>query len=357
MRPQFLSLARRILRKRGMPVQLIHFVTARCNARCAHCFYWKKLNAGADELSVDEVRRVARSIGKFFFLIATGGEPFLREDFVDLIDAYYTESGIRSLNVPTNGILVEKIRADSEMILARCPGLSFNITLSLDGIGADHDRIRGVDGCFAKAVETYWKLFELKKRYPRFDLTVVTTMNRLNQDKMRDIYSFVRDVLKADIYTVNLVRGDAKAPSMKEVDVDRYRAINERILSEYKYKRNKVVYRNLSDFKRHLRCRVNALRYRAIADTLERGEYISPCYAGLLDGVMYESGDVFPCELLDAKLGNVREAGYDFPKIWYSPRADEVRERIRRERCFCTHECNWRNNILFNPAYLMRLVV
>ena len=33
---------------------------------------------------------------------------------------------------------------------------------------------------------------------------------------------------------------------------------------------------------------------------------------------MFANGDIYPCELLiDRKLGNVREADYDFKKIWF----------------------------------------
>ena len=74
---------------------------------------------------------------------------------------------------------------------------------------------------------------------------------------------------------------------------------------------------------------------------------------GYLGGAMFANGDVYPCELLiDRKIGNVRDAGYDFKKIWFSDEADASRRFIRETKCFCTYECFLTINILFNPRMM-----
>jgi iron-sulfur cluster protein len=68
---------------------------------------------------------------------------------------------------------------------------------------------------------------------------------------------------------------------------------------------------------------------------------------------MFANGDVYPCELLiDRKLGNVREANYDFKSIWFSKEAEASRRFIRESKCFCTYECFLTINILFNPTMM-----
>jgi hypothetical protein len=68
---------------------------------------------------------------------------------------------------------------------------------------------------------------------------------------------------------------------------------------------------------------------------------------------MFANGDIYPCELLiDRKLGNVREAGYDFKKIWLGDEAAKARKFIRESKCFCTYECFLTINILFNPTMM-----
>jgi len=92
------------------------------------------------------------------------------------------------------------------------------------------------------------------------------------------------------------------------------------------------------------------IRQRIISRVIRENRMILPCYAGILGAALFANGDVLPCELHDdLKLGNLRENGYDFKKIWSGPRAEEARRRIRQDRCFCTYECFLTLNILFNP--------
>ena len=95
------------------------------------------------------------------------------------------------------------------------------------------------------------------------------------------------------------------------------------------------------------------IRHRLIAKIVRTNEYQIPCYAGNLGGALFANGDVYPCELLiDRKLGNVRESGYDFQKIWFSDEAEKARRFIRESKCFCTYECFLTINILFNPRMM-----
>jgi len=65
---------------------------------------------------------------------------------------------------------------------------------------------------------------------------------------------------------------------------------------------------------------------------------------------MFANGDVLACELHeDMILGNVRDYDYDFKKIWNSDKGEAARRWIRDEKCFCTYECQYTVNILFNP--------
>jgi hypothetical protein len=98
------------------------------------------------------------------------------------------------------------------------------------------------------------------------------------------------------------------------------------------------------------------IRPRIIAKTVRERRYQIPCYAGTLGGAMFSEGQVLPCELhIDKEIGNVRNFDYDFKKLWYSPKADEIRQYIRETKCFCTYECFLTVNILFNPLVLPRV--
>ena len=90
---------------------------------------------------------------------------------------------------------------------------------------------------------------------------------------------------------------------------------------------------------------------RLIQRTLRERRYLTPCYAGRLNLVLTESGEVYPCEILTESLGNIREHAYDMRRILRSEKAGTTVRAIRADRCHCTHECNFITNILFNPRW------
>ena len=63
------------------------------------------------------------------------------------------------------------------------------------------------------------------------------------------------------------------------------------------------------------------------------------CYAGLHGGFIDYNGNVGACEILNS-IGNLRDWGYDFLKIWNSDAAENVFAKVGKcETCnYCTHE-------------------
>jgi hypothetical protein len=72
---------------------------------------------------------------------------------------------------------------------------------------------------------------------------------------------------------------------------------------------------------------------------------------------MTETGDLYPCEILNRKIGGIRETGYNFGKLYYSKNAEEIRQFIKGTKCYCTYECAITTNILFNIKQLIKMLV
>ncbi|MFH1076919.1 MAG: SPASM domain-containing protein, partial [Pseudomonadota bacterium] len=79
------------------------------------------------------------------------------------------------------------------------------------------------------------------------------------------------------------------------------------------------------------------------------------CRAGDISCIMTEAGDLYPCEILDKKIGNIRDVDYNFKKLWYSERARGIRRFIKDTNCYCTYECAITTNILFNMSQLIKM--
>ena len=48
--------------KGALPTQLIYYVTNRCNAKCHHCFFWDELNVPMNELTLEEIRQITKTL-------------------------------------------------------------------------------------------------------------------------------------------------------------------------------------------------------------------------------------------------------------------------------------------------------
>ncbi|MFQ5999307.1 MAG: radical SAM/SPASM domain-containing protein [Candidatus Bathyarchaeia archaeon] len=130
--------------RRHRPLFASYNVTGRCNMKCSFCDWWKKdipeLPTKKALTAIDEVC----SLGVPFFDFS-GGEPLLRKDLSILAKRASSHGCLVSMN--TNGALLKSGRA-SEIREA------FDIVVvSLDGPKEVHDKLRGVEGTYDRAIE------------------------------------------------------------------------------------------------------------------------------------------------------------------------------------------------------------
>jgi MoaA/NifB/PqqE/SkfB family radical SAM enzyme len=350
---KYLKFAPRIFFKRGLPLQLIFFVTSRCNLRCRHCFYWKKLNhSKKKELTLKEIEKIAKNSRlDLLWLCLTGGEPFLRSDLAEIASAFCRWGKVANISIPTNAQLKGKTLEITQKMLSLCPNTYIALNVSLDGLEKTHDKIRGVKGAFAKTVETFFELKKLK-RFSNFGLSLLTTVMAENQKDLKKLYFFARDELQPDYLNLNLIRGNPPDAKMKKVDIRYYEELL--TLMETDVKKGKWPYFQFPFSK--IALARNFLLYRQVARTFRTKRFSAPCYSSSLSGVMDEEGNLSPCEILkDAKIGNIREVDYDLAKLWFSQRNEAIRKRIA-QKCFCTYECAISINTLFNPKFYPAMI-
>ena len=149
-------------------------------------------------------------------------------------------------------------------------------------------------------------------------------------------------------HTVSLIRGEVFRDDLKQVDLEKYKTVIDRLESDLK-KQQAAVY----GFRgAKLKAAQDILQRRHIYEAAHQTQRTSPCYAGKLNMVLTETGDLYPCEDFSEKMkfGNVREAGYDIQKLLESDQGRKILQFIDNKGCCCTHECYFMTNILFNPS-------
>lgn len=344
------QIASRVVLKKGLPVSLIFFVTARCNLLCTHCFYWEQLNKKKDELSPDEIDRLTRSLPNLLTVSLTGGEPYLRPDLHEIAYLFERNSGVRNIQVPSNGFSVDKTVSGAEALLKKVKRARLSTGVSLDGPPEIHNAIRQNPRSFARAIEALDGLKKLKPRFPNLSVGVALTVSAANQDQLPEFYRYVEEELKPDAVTITLVRGNPLDPSLKNVDLGLYRQFAGKVIE---YRKDHLPTKRWAD---RLVVAKEAETYRLIGQAATARERISPCYAGQLIAILSETGDVYLCETLDRKMGNVRDHACDFAALWSSAEAQSAVRYQQELGCQCTYECAMSVNTLFNPRRALRIL-
>lgn len=336
------------LRNSSLPIYLIFFVTNRCNAKCSHCFYWQKINSGNTELTLEEIDKISNTIRTLYHVNLTGGEPFLRSDLADIAHIFYRNCGVKSFGIPTNGFDPEKICSISENIIKRCPNVKLELDVSIDHFGEKHDQIRDFPGLLNRAIQTVKILKELNSE--ELVVNVNLTLTKENEKEIEKIYHFIREVLKPDMISPLLVRGNARVPETKNISYQRYKKLIDIWARDIKLHKFKGYHNSIMGSL--ITARDIAAR-KIILNRIHGGSPHFSCMAGTLGMVIYENGEVYPCESLSDSFGNIRDYAYDFKKIWFSKKRADIVKRIKQGKCWCTHECFQGLNVVFNAKWII----
>ncbi len=120
----------------------------RCNLTCKHCYSISTDRDFPGELNTAEIFAVMDDLKRFRVpvLILSGGEPLLRPDLFDI--ARRAQSMGFYVGLSSNGTLIDAANIDR---IAEC---DFDyVGVSLDGIGATHDKFRQMPGAFAASLQ------------------------------------------------------------------------------------------------------------------------------------------------------------------------------------------------------------
>lgn len=343
---------KRVLIRTGLPVQVIAYITARCNLRCEHCFYKETLDApGRGELPLEVFSRTTLSVGPVLWFSLAGGEPFVRKDLSDLIDIVQTNCRPKVFSFPTNGWYTEQTFETCMRVLQRMEAGNLILFFSLDGPKEMHDAIRG-EGSFDRVKATMARMRPLTRIYPNLYLNVITTVTDRNADVAASfIDELVRDFSPSAI-SINLFRYHSlEHPPLSARLIDGYKAA---VDSYSKYLREGAL-KHYGFFGGRILLVKEILQKDLIYRVAKFDEFVTPCTAGTLSYVIMEDGRVTPCEILPDTIGNVTSP-ISFREMVKSDKAQKLRTWITESNCKCTYECAMSTNTLFSWPMSRRMI-
>jgi len=356
-------LAKKRLIKTPKPVTLTLSITSACQSLCKTCnigmVYQENPSMMKDDLTLDEIEKMFKNIGHVYYFNISGGEPFLRKDIVEIVKLACKYLSPNVIHTPTNALTPSLIEKRTEEILKWMEEngyekIPFTIKPSYDGVGKDHDFVRGVDGNFEKLMETYKLLKNLQKRYPNLKVGLGTVISNFNVDKIKDIADFAY-TLNPDTYINEVAENRTEMWNEKDnitPSAERYKHAIEyfanRTREEMKSKRG--VSRAMYAFRQ--------VYYDLVVEILKQKTQVIQCYGGITNVHVNAKGEVWPCCVLgySKPMGNLRDYDFEFKRLWHSKQAKIVRKFIHEKRCACPLANQSYSNILLHTPSLIKVI-
>jgi len=295
-------------------------LTSRCNLRCQMCRYWRT----QDEVSLttgqwQEVLDQLRDLGclKVHF---SGGEVFLRADFLDLVE-HASGLGMK-VTLTTNATLLtpERIR---RLVRAR----PSSVSSSLDGPRPRiHDAVRGIPGSFRRTVRALRRLVEEARRRghgPRV---------RLNFVLMRQNYRHLPEMLELaaemGVTEVNPMPVDEKGERRNRLSRSQIRRYNQEIAPQVLEARLRHGFSTAPEVVYPFGVTEEEIRWSA-RGLYARGAFSEkPCLAPWMHLFLAWDGEAYLCCMTNQRMASLGNAAREpLRDIFLGPRM----LRVRRE--------------------------
>lgn len=318
----------------------------RCNFRCQTCNVYDRKVV---ELTAEEWERVFESMGTApTWMTFSGGEPFLRGDLPDIICSAIDHCQPAIVNIPTNGWFTDRVLAGVEKICTTHPDTQLVINLSFDHhVPERHDVIRGAPGSWARLMDTFAGLRALD--LPNLTVGVHTVVSDRNEDDFPAVAQGLAG-LGADSYIAEPAEERVELQTL-ETGISP-RAAKFASAAAAVLEVEETASGAVAGMARSLRKEY----YGRVTRLLAGEEDAMPeCQAGFLSVHVVADGDVWSCCVLARSFGNLRDADFDFPTVWFSDAAEEFRDWMRGRRCACPLANAAYTSLLAEPASASRI--
>ncbi|MBT9556220.1 MAG: radical SAM protein [Myxococcales bacterium] len=319
------------------PWKLTLALTWVCEQRCTHCRIWRRPRG--EELSADAWDHVFERLGeRLSWVDLTGGEVTTRADFAAIARSVVARCPrLALLHFPTNGRDPARVDGAVREILASRP-TRLIVSISLDGPPALHDRLRGDDGAFASALETYRRL-RARGVETYFGMTLSSYNASRVDETVMSLAAEIPGFAHRDLH-VNLIHISPHFFQNQPIE-DRARSAEvDDAFTALSVARG---------VPRGPTALLEALYLAHVPRYLETGRSPLPCASLSVNAFVDPAGTVFPCHIWDRPLAALADHDWDLARVWALAETRAARREIVEERCpGCWTPCEAYPTVLSN---------
>jgi MoaA/NifB/PqqE/SkfB family radical SAM enzyme len=270
------------------------------------CDVWQYPTSPSEEIGVEVIRKLP----EMFFVNVTGGEPFVRQDLPAIVGELRKKA--RRIVISTNGFFTQRIIE----LCGKFPDLG--IRISIEGLEAANDKIRGIPEGYRRTQETLKKLQEMGMK----DIGFAMTVQDENYRDLAALYEMARgldyEFATATVHNSHYFhKWDNKIENKEAVIAE----FNRLIAALMKSRKLKEWFRGYFNY--------------GLINYIRGNARFLPCEMGK-DGFFLDPwGDILACNGMNEKMpmGNLKTQSWD--EIWNSPQAEKVRQAVRECRKNC----------------------
>lgn len=274
-------------------------LTYRCNSKCQMCYTWQYPSKKEEEITPGDVEKLP----DFHFVNITGGEPFLREDFQEIMDVVKSKS--RRVVISTNGMLTDRIVE----FYKKQKNKEVGIRISLEGLPQTSEALRGIPGGFDKSLRTLLELNALRIK----DLGIGITVSDENAKDLLPLFHLANAM---DIeFAIAIVHNSYYFHTFDNEVADKGM-----VAREFR----KLIRAYLDTWK--IKNWFRAYMATGIISRIYGKPRLLPCTMGTDSFFLDPYGEIRPCNVMEETMGNIKKKSFE--EIWNSEQAEKVRQKV-----------------------------
>lgn len=304
----------------SVPFKYFLVVTKSCGSRCTNCLIWQE--TPQNELTLTEFELLAvKSKKNLMWLNLSGGEPTDREDLIEIIDTFIKNCpNLKMINFTSNGLNPERLQAVCEYLdRSHIPVIGINV--SVDGPPLLHNRLRGTEDGYAKAIEA----LKIVRRFKRIKSAAAMTLFPANYLSIPE--------------TIESIAASIPGFTLKDLHLNfphtsSHYYGNERINYSERINIEKIIpyFKNTSSLMSPFEL-IEGMYQKHLLEYSRTGKTSVTCAAIKSNIYISEKGDVYPCTIWDKKLGSLREFDFDLASLLKSQAVLQARQQVLAKNC------------------------